>query len=236
MASPLVPVSGNRHHAPPASSTNPATSGSPPLPLRDSPPPRLIDVVQLMTITMSRPSTLHKSPWTSKVSSFLYLSPFPHPLDGMLRHASSLDDARVTTTSTCTREDGQGTRGLEAIKAVAWKRRRKKTERRLKKVAKTKRQDEGEKGGTGSSAGPTAGLNRPPGRTTSRYGRPPSRPRPAPGPGHLPTRLALDRIQGQATDRAGRPPARHKHDPGPDHPQLVRDPTCHTPVLYPDYK
>ena len=76
---------------------------------------------------MSRPSTLHKPPWTSKVSSFLYLSPIPHPLDGILRHASSLDDARVTTTSTCTREDGQGARGMEPVKAEAWKRRRKKS-------------------------------------------------------------------------------------------------------------
>ena len=84
------------------------------------------DVARITTITMSRPSTLHKPPWTSKVSSFLYLSPIPHPLDGILRHASSLDDARVTTTSTCTREDGQGARGMEPVKAEAWKRRRKK--------------------------------------------------------------------------------------------------------------
>ena len=76
---------------------------------------------------MSRPSTLHKPPWTSKVSPFLYLSPIPHPLDGILRYASSLDDARVTTTSMSTREDGQGARGMEPVKAEAWKRRRKKS-------------------------------------------------------------------------------------------------------------
>ena len=85
------------------------------------------DVARITTITMSRPSTLHKPPWTSKVSSFLYLSLIPHPLDGILCHASSLDDARVTTTSTCTREDGQGARGMGPVKAVAWKRRRKKS-------------------------------------------------------------------------------------------------------------
>ena len=89
---------------------------------------RIRDVVRPTSITMLRPSTLHKSPWTSKVSSFLYLSSIPPLLDGILRHAPSFDDARFVMTGACTREDDQGAQGMRADKTVAWKRRRKKSQ------------------------------------------------------------------------------------------------------------
>jgi len=74
---------------------------------------------------MSSTPTYHKSPWTSKVNSFLYENSFPTLLDGILRHLLSLVDTRSVTTTTDTREDDQGARGMEDAKTVAWKRRRK---------------------------------------------------------------------------------------------------------------
>ena len=78
---------------------------------------------------MSSTPTYHKSPWTSKVNSFLYENSFPTFLDGRLRHLLSLVDTRSVTTTTDTREDDQGARGMEDAKTVAWKRRRKRASR-----------------------------------------------------------------------------------------------------------
>ena len=75
---------------------------------------------------MSSTPTLHKSPWTSKVNSFLYVT-----LDMTLWNGILLDHRHFVLrvrTSTSPREDGQGARGMESGKTVAWKRRRKKSQ------------------------------------------------------------------------------------------------------------
>jgi len=77
------------------------------------------DVVQP---TLSNP-TYPKSPWTSKVNSFLYVN-----LDMTLWNGILLDHRHfvlLVMTSTTPREDGQGARGMKSDKTVAWKRRRK---------------------------------------------------------------------------------------------------------------
>ena len=77
---------------------------------------------------MSSIPTHRKSPRTSKVNSFLLDNSFPTLLDGMLRHLLSHVDTRSVTTTTRTREDDQGARGMESDKTVAWKRRRKRSQ------------------------------------------------------------------------------------------------------------
>ena len=89
------------------------------------------------TITMSRPSTLHKSPWTSKVSSLLYLSPIPHPSNGILLEHLSLCYARYHMTSTTIREDAEEAKESRPSKAYAWKRRRKRQDEDEEEVGKT---------------------------------------------------------------------------------------------------
>ena len=93
----------------------------------------LPDVVQP---ALSNP-TYHKSPWTSKVNSFLYENSFPTLLDGMLRHLLYLVDTRSVTKTTDTREDDQGARGMEDAKTVAWKRRRKRSREEEEKLLKS---------------------------------------------------------------------------------------------------
>ena len=90
---------------------------------------RVRDVARITTITMSRPSTPYKSPWSSKVNSFHYVIHYMSPLDGILLDRHSLCIARCVMTGTCTREDDQGARGMEDAKTVAWKRRRKRASR-----------------------------------------------------------------------------------------------------------
>ena len=75
---------------------------------------------------MSSTPTLHKSPWTSKVNSFLYVN-----LDMTLWTGILLDHRHfvlLVMTSTTPREDGQGARGMESDKTVAWNRRRKRSQ------------------------------------------------------------------------------------------------------------
>ena len=71
--------------------------------------------------------TYHKSPLTSKVNSFHYVIHHMSPLDVILLDHCSHCIARCVTTGTRPREDGQGVRGSEPDKTVAWKRRRKRS-------------------------------------------------------------------------------------------------------------
>ena len=78
---------------------------------------------------MSSTPTLHKSPWTSKVNSFLYVN-----LDMTLWNGILLDHCPfvlLVMTGTSPREDGLGARGMRDDKTVAWKRRRKKSQAAL---------------------------------------------------------------------------------------------------------
>src|SRR5664279_4852006 len=74
---------------------------------------------------MSRTPTYIKSPWTSKVNSILYESPYCTPLDGiLLDHRPSCID-RFVTTNTDARGDAEEAQESKPSKAYAWKRRRK---------------------------------------------------------------------------------------------------------------
>src|SRR3954470_21645254 len=84
---------------------------------------RIIDVARPTVVTTSRSPTYAKSSWTPKVNPFLYASPLPTLLNGILLHSPSYDHDRFTPTSTETREEP---RGLTPDKTEAWKRRRKK--------------------------------------------------------------------------------------------------------------
>src|SRR3954466_10320496 len=81
------------------------------------------DVARPTVVTTSRSPTYAKSSWTPKVNPFLYASPIPTLLNGMLLHTPSHMHDRFTPTSTETREEA---RGLAPDKTEAWKRRRKK--------------------------------------------------------------------------------------------------------------
>ena len=67
--------------------------------------------------------TYAMSSWTSKVNPILYASPLPTLLNGILLHTPSYDHARLTPTSTETREEA---RSPTPNKTEACKRRRKK--------------------------------------------------------------------------------------------------------------
>ena len=69
----------------------------------------------------------HKSQWTSKVNSFHYVIHYMSPLDVILLDHCSHCITRCVTTGRRPREDGQGARGSEPDKTVAWKRRRKRS-------------------------------------------------------------------------------------------------------------
>ena len=103
-----------------------------------------------MTITMSRPSTLHKSPWTSKVNSFLYENPFRAPLDGILREHLPLDYARFHTTSTDVKGDAEEAQDSRSSKAYPSKRRRKRQD--------VDEEEAGENCQAGSQPGPAGPL------------------------------------------------------------------------------
>src|SRR4051812_32128153 len=85
-----------------------------------------------MIVTTSWSTTYAKSSWTPKVNPFLYASPLPTLLNGMLLHTPSHMHDRFTLTSTEAREEA---RSIKHDKTEAWKRRRKKTDRQILSVA-----------------------------------------------------------------------------------------------------
>src|SRR3954469_9291631 len=81
------------------------------------------DVARPTVVTTSWSPTYAKSSWTPKVNPFLYASPLPTLLNGMLLHTPSHMHDRFTPTSTEAREEA---RNSKPDKTEAWKRRRKK--------------------------------------------------------------------------------------------------------------
>src|SRR3954470_10158280 len=86
------------------------------------------DAARPTVVTTSWSPTYAKSSWTPKVNLFLYASPLPTLLNGMLLHTPSHMHDRFTPTSTEAREEA---RNIKPDKMEAWKRRRKKTNRQL---------------------------------------------------------------------------------------------------------
>src|SRR3954467_15378725 len=84
---------------------------------------RAADAARPTVVTTSRSTTYAKSSWTPKVNPFLYASPLPTLLNGMLLHTPSHMLDRFTPTSTEAREEA---RNIKPDKTEAWKRRRKK--------------------------------------------------------------------------------------------------------------
>src|SRR4051812_11021429 len=84
------------------------------------------DAARPTVVTTSRSLTYAKSSWTPKVNPFLYASPLPTLVNGMLLHTPSDMHDRFTLTSTEAREEA---RNIKPDKTEAWKRRRKKTGR-----------------------------------------------------------------------------------------------------------
>ena len=77
---------------------------------------------------MSRTPSYAKSPWSQKVNSFLFESPFRTPFDGILRNHRPPCIARCDPTSTDARGDAEEAQGSRPSKVYAWKRRRKRPE------------------------------------------------------------------------------------------------------------
>src|SRR4051812_6406383 len=75
-----------------------------------------------MVVTTPWSPTYAKSSWTPKVNPFLYASPLPTLLNGMLLHTPSHMHDRFTPTSTEAREEA---RDIKPDKTEAWKRRQK---------------------------------------------------------------------------------------------------------------
>src|SRR3954466_11496030 len=95
------------------------------------------DVARPTVVTTSRSPTYAKSSWTPKVNLFLYASPLPTLLNGMLLHTPSHMHDRFTPTSTEAREEA---RDIKPDKTEAWKRRQKKprlTHRSLRTYLRT---------------------------------------------------------------------------------------------------
>src|SRR3954462_8439962 len=86
------------------------------------------DAARPTVVTTSRSPTYTKSSWTPKVNPFLYASPLPALLNGMLLHTTSHMHDRFTPTSTEAREEA---RNIKPDKTDAGKRRRSKTGRQL---------------------------------------------------------------------------------------------------------
>ena len=85
----------------------------------------ILDVARPTVVTTSSSPTYAKSSWTPKVNPFLYASPLPTLLNGMLLHTPSHMHDRFTPTSTEAREEA---RSIKPDKTEAWKRRRNKTD------------------------------------------------------------------------------------------------------------
>src|SRR3954467_15272313 len=83
------------------------------------------DVARPTVVTTSWSPTYAKSSWTPEVNLFLYASPLPTLLNGMLLHTPSHMHDRFTPTSTEAREESPN---IKPNKTEAWKRRRKKTD------------------------------------------------------------------------------------------------------------
>src|SRR3954462_13719651 len=81
------------------------------------------DAARPTVVTTSRSPTYAKSSRTPKVNPFLYASPLPTLLNGMLLHTPSHLHDRFTPTSTEAREEA---RNIKPDKTEAWKRRWKK--------------------------------------------------------------------------------------------------------------
>src|SRR3954470_14055859 len=81
------------------------------------------DAARPTVVTTSRSPTYAKSSWTPKVNPFLYASPLPTLLNGMLLHTPSHMHDRFTPISMEAREEA---RNIKPDKTEAWKRRRKK--------------------------------------------------------------------------------------------------------------
>ena len=77
------------------------------------------DVARPTVVTTSWSPTYAKSSWTPKVNPFLYASPLPSLLNGMLLHTLSHMHDRFTPTSTEAREEAQD---IKPDKTEAWKR------------------------------------------------------------------------------------------------------------------
>ena len=157
---------------------------------------------------MSSTPTLHKSPWISKVNSFLYEIPFRTPLNCILFEHLPLCYARYHMTSTTIREDAEEAKESRPSKTYACKRSR-------------KRQDEG---GAAAKAGQPASQ---PAWAGPRAGRPPD-------PAGLPA--GLGRVTGWPPASASRPPGRPRPSPGPGPGRFPRFHSYLHPVLYFDYK
>ena len=69
--------------------------------------------------------TSTKSPWTSKVNSFLYANLDTSPLEGVLLEHLPLCIIRLDMTSTDDKEDAEEVQELKSSKAYMWTRRRK---------------------------------------------------------------------------------------------------------------
>ena len=74
---------------------------------------------------MSTIMTSTKSPWTSKVNSFLYANLDTSPLDGILCEHQPLCIVRVNMPSTDVKGDAEEAQELISCKAYSWTRRRK---------------------------------------------------------------------------------------------------------------
>ena len=83
------------------------------------------DVAQPTSITMTSHPTHAKSPWTSKVNSFLYVSLNTLPLDGILLDHRPCCIHRFDMVDTEMRGDANEAQDPKPSKAYTWKRRKK---------------------------------------------------------------------------------------------------------------
>ena len=74
---------------------------------------------------MFRTPSYAKSPWISKVNSFLFENPKMSPLDGILHKHSPLCIDRLVMMSMVTRGDAEEPQDSRPSKVYTWKRRRK---------------------------------------------------------------------------------------------------------------
>ena len=83
------------------------------------------DAAQNIQLGMSRTPSFIKSPWTSKLNSFLFVNPFHTLLDGILLEHPPLCTDRYDTMSTDAKGDAEEAQDSRPSKVYAWKRRKK---------------------------------------------------------------------------------------------------------------
>ena len=177
---------------------------------------------------MSSIPTCAKSPWTSRVNSFLFEISLPTLWSGMLLEHSSLCIARFDTMDTKRMGGAKDAQESKPSKVYTWKQRKKK-----------RRQDEDGEGGEARPAGLQPGPGRLPGRPPARACRPPGRPRPAPRPAQAGSQAGLPaeapglqpgpgRFPGRPPASACRPPCRCRRPPS--RPRPAPRPDSHQPL------